>query len=90
MHFVNKQQASASESKTAVFCVSSARSKRKSFIIFENYYIQWLLLLFFIPSSSGSDDIVLSEAVLICKCFMRYYNFVHKLNSKLRMETRLA
>ncbi len=85
---MNKRQTSASESK--VFCVSSAHSKRKSFIIFENYYIQWLLLLFFIASSSGSDDIVISETVLIRKCFMRCYNFAHKLNSKLRMETRLA
>ncbi len=88
--------ASASESNDRIYCVSSARSEAQA--IYENYYIQWLLLLFLViysASLSGSDDFVLfdsldgKETVLICKCFMRYSNFAHKLNSQLWMETRL-
>ncbi len=40
--------------------------RRKSFIIYENDYIQWLLLLFlviFSASLSGSDEFVLFDSL---------------------------
>ncbi len=55
--------------------------------------MQWLLLLFlvmFSASFSGSEDVVLFDSVVICKCFMQYSNFAHKLNLQLWMETRLV
>ncbi len=38
--------ASASESNDSIYCVSSARSEvyQVHYIIYENYYIQWLLI----------------------------------------------
>ncbi len=42
---VPKQLASTSESNDCIYCVSSARSETQViYIIYENYYIQWLLL----------------------------------------------
>ncbi len=63
--------------------------RRKEFIICENYHIQWLLLIFltiFSASLSGSDKffsfwLIGCRRCFICKCFMRYSNFAHKLNS---------
>ncbi len=83
--------ASASESIDSV-------SWCKSFIIYANYYIKWLLLVFleiFSGSLSGRDDLVVSDSLdgnecFICKCFMRYSSFVHKLNSHLCVETDLV
>ncbi len=59
--------ASSSESNDCIYCyVCSLKSKRKSFIIYENSYIQWLLLFFFeifSASLSGSDDFVLFDSL---------------------------
>ncbi len=76
---------------------SSALSKYKSFIfiIFDNYYNKWLLLLFFVifsSSLSGSDDFVISNSLDGNGAYSQMFyaiNFAHKLNSQLRMETRL-
>ncbi len=60
---VTRLQASTSESNDRiVFRLLALR--RKSFIIHENYYTQWLLLLFLVIYSaglSGSDDFVLFD-----------------------------
>ncbi len=88
MHFVNKQQASASESKTAFFVfhllTHASHLLYLRIIIFSGFSYSSLLPV------HQEVMILFSETVLIRKCFMRYYNFVHKLNSQLRMETRLA
>ncbi len=42
---VPKPQASSSESNNRIYCVSSARSEvQVNYVIYENYYIRWLLL----------------------------------------------
>ncbi len=42
---VLQQPASSSECNDRIYCVTSARSKAKLiYIMYENYYIQWLLL----------------------------------------------
>ncbi len=67
----------------------------KSFIIYENCYVQWLLSLFlviFSASLSGSDDFVSLWLVGWKRCLFANVlcNIIaNKLNSQLWMETRL-
>ncbi len=73
----------------------SLKCKSFIFIIFDNYYNKWLLLLFFVifsASLSGSDDFVISNSLDGNGAYSQLFyeiNFAHKLNSQLRVETRL-
>ncbi len=81
----SQTSASTSESSDRIYCVSSVR---KSFIIYENDYIQWLLLLFFMifsASLSGGDYFVLFESLDGNGACSQMFNA--KLNSQLWMET---
>ncbi len=48
---------------TAFIVLRLLSLRPKSFIIYENDYIQWLLLYIFSASLSGSDDFVLFDSL---------------------------
>ncbi len=63
---VHKQQHLPPKALTAFIVFLQLALRRKSFIIYENDDIQWLLLLFlviFCASLSGSDDFVLVDSL---------------------------
>ncbi len=63
---VPKQQHPPLKAMTAFIVLHLLSLRPKSFIIYENDYIQWLLLLFlciFSGSLSGSDDFVLFDSI---------------------------
>ncbi len=63
---VPKQQHPPPKAMTAFIVLCLLALRRKSFIIYENFYIQWLFLVFlviFSASLSGSDDFVLFDSL---------------------------
>ncbi len=75
---------------TACIVFRLLKSRHKSFFIYENYYIQWLLLRFFVifsVSLSGSDDFVIfppnGNGAYSPMFYATFKFFTHKLNSQL-------
>ncbi len=63
---VHKQQHPPLKAMTAFIVLRLLALRCKSFIVYENYYIQWLLLVFlliFSTSLSESDDFVLFDSL---------------------------
>ncbi len=91
---VPKQPASTSERSDSINCVTSARSEvQVIYIVYENYYNQWLIFLVIFSATVYQEVTILfaltrwTETVLYSHMFMRYSSFAHKLNLNLWMET---
>ncbi len=84
----SQKAASNFESNDCIYCVLSAHSEAQVFSSFS--YFSFVI---YSASLSGSEHCALVDSLDgNCACwqyFMRYYNFAHKLNSQLWMETWL-